>query len=74
MIDWHRVWFVTKTRQDNDVIEGTSAVYAENDNELSWPMGLGVIYDKNKGGQWCDRLYRYYLCQKRYWTFMTDRI
>ena len=43
MIDWHRVWFVTKTRQDNDVIEGTSAVYAENDNELSWPIGLSFV-------------------------------
>ena len=27
--------FVMKTRQGNDVIDRTSVVYAENDNELS---------------------------------------
>ena len=36
-----------KTRQDNDVIEHTNAIYAENDIELLWPIELGVVYNEN---------------------------
>lgn len=38
---------VMKTRQTNNVIERTSVVYNENDIELLWSIGLGVIYDQN---------------------------
>ena len=31
--DW--VWSMMKTKQDNYMIDGTSVVYAESDNELS---------------------------------------
>ena len=60
LFDW--VWFVMKTRQDNDMIDGTSAFYAENNTKPSWPIRSGVGCDKNKIGQWRDRFYKYSLC------------
>ena len=36
-----------KTRHDNDVIDRIGIVYIENDTELSWPIGQGVVYDEN---------------------------
>ena len=36
-----------KTRQDNDVIDHTSAVYVENNTKLSWHAGLGANYEEN---------------------------
>lgn len=29
-----RIWYIMKTRQDNDVTEGTGAVYDENETRL----------------------------------------
>ena len=53
--DWsNRVQYVTITRKDNDVSDHIDAVYAENDTELSWPIGLGVDYDEIQIGQQCD--------------------
>ena len=46
-----------KTRLDNDMIDYTTTVYTENKIKLSWPIGVGEIYDKNKIGQWHNRLY-----------------
>ena len=37
-----------KTRQDNDVTDGISAFYVENDTELSWLIRSGMICDKNQ--------------------------
>ena len=62
----NQVRFVKKTRQDNGVKDGIGAVYAKNDMELLWPIGLGVVYDKNLIGQQHDRSYWYDLCQKWY--------
>ena len=46
--EWsERVSYVTKIRQDNDVIDRTSVVYAKSDIELSWLIRLGAIYDEN---------------------------
>lgn len=53
-----RVWFMTKTRQDNDLIDRIGLVYAKNDIELSRLIWLTVIYDENETGQWLDQLYR----------------
>ena len=39
-----------KTRQDNNMIDRTSVIYAENNNDLSWLIGSGVVYDENKRG------------------------
>ena len=36
-----------KTREENDVIYCIGAVYAENDIELSWPIRLCLVFDKN---------------------------
>ena len=38
---------MTKTKNDNDVIDRIGIVYVENDIELSWPIKSGVICDKN---------------------------
>ena len=39
---------MTKARQDNDMTNCTSTVYAKNDIELSWPIGPGVICHENQ--------------------------
>ena len=38
---------MTKTREDNELIDRTSVVCVENDIELSWSIKLGTIYDEN---------------------------
>ena len=43
-----------KTRQDNNMTDGISAFYIENDIELSWPIRLVIICDENQTGQKCD--------------------
>ena len=40
-----QVWFVTKTRQDNDLTNRRGATSIENETELSWSIRLGVVYD-----------------------------
>ena len=53
--DWSNwVQYVTITRKDNDVSNHIDVVYAENDTELSWLIGLGVDYDEIQIGQQCD--------------------
>ena len=36
--------YITKTRQDNDMTNYTSAVDAKNETELSWPIEQDTIY------------------------------
>ena len=36
-----------KTKQYNDVIDHTRAVYVFHDTEPSWPIDSGANYDKN---------------------------
>ena len=38
---------MTKTKNDNDMIDRIGIVYVKNDIELSWPIESGVICDKN---------------------------
>ena len=45
---WDRVQSMTKTREENNVIDCISAIYAENDTKLSWLIGLGVEGYENK--------------------------
>ena len=40
-----------KTRLNNKLANHTSAVYAENNTELSWPIESDAIYDENWIGQ-----------------------
>lgn len=44
-----------KARQDNNMIDHTSTVYIENEIKLPCPIGLGVVFDKNKTGQQQDQ-------------------
>ena len=69
----NRVPYVTKTKQDNDVINCTSATYSKNDTEPSWPIRLGANCDENQIGKLRDRLYRCGLCQKWNWASMIDQ-
>lgn len=68
-----RVWFMTKTRQDNDLIDHIGLVYVKNDIELSRLIWLTVIYDKNETGQWLDQLYRCRLHKNQNWIVRTYR-
>ena len=43
----NRVQSVAKTRQDNDMVDCTSAIYAEKETELSYLIGSCVICDEN---------------------------
>ena len=42
-----RVWFMMKTRQDNDITDCTGVIYAKNDDELLWLIEQDVVYDEN---------------------------
>ena len=44
-----------KTSKDNNVIDRTGVIYAENKIELSWPIRSSAFYDENKTGQWHER-------------------
>ena len=39
---------MTKIRQDNDVTDCTSVVYAKNETRLSKPIELGAFFDENQ--------------------------
>ena len=43
-----RLQFMTKTRQDNDVIDCKDAVYVKNNTKLLCVIRSGVVYDKNQ--------------------------
>ena len=36
-----------RIKKENDMIDHISAIYAEKEIELSWPIGLGVVYNEN---------------------------
>ena len=59
-----RVPSITKTNQENDLIDHLGAVYTKIEIELSWLIGLGANYDENQIGQRCDWLHKCGLCQK----------
>ena len=61
-----------KTKEDNDVIDRIGAIYAENETELSWPIRLSVVYDKNQTRQQHDLLNRCNLRQKGNWVVVID--
>ena len=50
---------VTKTKQDNDVIDCKRATYAKKEIELLWPIRLGADCDQNKIRQRCDWSYKW---------------
>lgn len=52
-----------KTRWDNDMIDGTSVVYAKNETKLLWSIEHGALCDENQIGN--DQSYRGGLRQNR---------
>ena len=63
--DWSEtVWSINKKKLDKVVNDHTSAIYVENESELSRPIWDGAIYDVEQKGQWRDRSYRCGLCQQ----------
>ena len=38
---------MSKSKQDNDVIDRTGTVYTKNYSKLSWPFGSSVAYYKD---------------------------
>ena len=51
-----------------------SAVYVENEIELSWPIRYGTDCDENWIEQLCDWSYRYGLHKKWIWVVLIDKI
>lgn len=41
------VWSTMKMKQDIDVTNLSSPLYAENKTKLSWPIWKGMIYDED---------------------------
>ena len=41
------VLIVTKTSKDNDIVNCIDMMYAKKKIKISWPIGLGTIYDEN---------------------------
>ena len=68
-----KAWSTMKSKQENDVIGHTSAVYAKIETKLSLLIGQDAVYHKNQIGQWCDQSYKCDLCRIRYWTIKTDK-
>ena len=63
--DWSdQVWYVIKTRWDNDVTDHIGMLYTENETRLLWLIELGTIYDKNQTKKWCDWSYKYGIRRK----------
>ena len=44
----NQVWSITKTRQENDMIDCTGVTYVENKTRLLQPIRLGATYAKNE--------------------------
>ena len=54
--------YVTKARQDNNMIDHTSVFYVEIDTKLSWSIESGANCDENQIGQHIiDRTYVVYI-------------
>lgn len=46
-----RMWYITKSREDNDLTNRTDVISIEYNIELSIPIGQGEVYDENETGQ-----------------------
>ena len=42
-----QVLIVIEIKQDNNVSDNIKSVYAIDEIELLWPIGLGLVYDEN---------------------------
>lgn len=66
-----RVLNVTKSRQDNYVIDNIGIVYFKIETKLSGPIWLGAVCKENQTRQRHDWLYRFGRCWNRIWTVRT---
>lgn len=55
---WGKVRSMTKTTQDNDLINRIGVFFAENKTELIWLIRQGAIYDENDTRQQHDQSYK----------------
>lgn len=69
-----KMWFILKSRQDNDVIDRIGITFVKCTTELSRPIRQDTIHLEKKTRQWRDRLYRCALRKMRYSTVKTDWI
>ena len=71
--DWlYWMWYIMKTRKNNDMIDCIGVVYTKNKIELSWLIGQGAVYDKKQTGKIYGRLYRCNLHRKRNWVVVIN--
>lgn len=47
----NRLWYVTKTRKDNNMTNCISALNTKKESKLSWSIELNAICDENQTGQ-----------------------
>lgn len=57
------MWYIMKSKQDNDTIDRTSVISVKYDIEMSILIGQCAVYDEKNIGQQCDCSYRCGLCQ-----------
>ena len=53
-----RVWFMMKTRQENNVLDCISLAYAKTETKLPKPINSTTVCDENQTRQWCDQSYK----------------
>ena len=71
-LDW--LWSMMKARQDKDMTNRTSAFYAENKTEMSWPIGLSAVCDENHPKTTTWSIIDSGLHWKHNWAIVIDRI
>ena len=56
---------ITKTKEENNMIDHIGVISVEYDTELLRPIGYYVVYDHDKIRQFHDLSYRSIICQKQ---------
>ena len=71
--DWSNgVWFMMKTRQDNDKIDRIGTIYAKIGTKMSWSIKQDTVYDEKQTKQRYDQSYKCNLRKIRYLTIKTQ--
>ena len=63
---------ITKTWQDNDVLDLNGVISIKYDTEQSRLIRQCVVYDEDETRQGRDLSYRFNLCWTQNWTFIDD--
>ena len=48
------MWFIMKSREDNDVTNCIGLLYFKNKTELLWPIQWDTVYEEDHTGQQRD--------------------